>query len=195
MRRGLTLAALGGLWLALLAPGPAWPQTRDPIRDALDRVAELYHQKKFDEAELFAEEALSLSEEYYGEEHPTTAVMLNNLGELYREQKKYADAEAMHRRALGIRALKLGPESRAAGESMFNLGVVNQALGRAELAEQLYLRCRPILEATLGPNNPVLAIVYTQMAGFYRAQGRLAEAEPLERSAAAILAKVPRRGT
>ena len=47
-------------------------------------------------------EALAIRKKVLGEEHPSVATSLNNLGLLYNNQGKYDEAEKMYKEALAI---------------------------------------------------------------------------------------------
>ena len=87
------------LWLALW-PGAVQSQSA-ALMDAFRQFSDLYAQGRYQEALPFAEKALVFSKEEFGAEHPNTAIMLNNLAELYRAQGKYAEAEPLYPRRIG----------------------------------------------------------------------------------------------
>jgi tetratricopeptide (TPR) repeat protein len=62
----------------------------------------LRNQGKYDEARQFHERALAVREKVYGEEHPSTANSLNNLGITLHEQGKHDEARRYYERALAI---------------------------------------------------------------------------------------------
>ncbi len=59
----------------------------------------LYQQGRYSEAEPYAKEALRQGTEKFGPNDPSTALLLNNLAELYRAQGRYAEAEPLHQLA------------------------------------------------------------------------------------------------
>ncbi len=63
----------------------------------------LYQAGRYDEALPFWKKALKLGQREFGPEQPSTAMLLNNLAELYRLQGRYAEAEPLHKRALARR--------------------------------------------------------------------------------------------
>ena len=156
------------------------------LRNAADRAAELRAQGRYQEALPFAEEALRLSEQEFGLDHPNVATSLNNLAVLYKSQGRYADAEPLHQRALAIRETALGPEHPLAAQSLNNLAGLYQAQGRYAEAEPLYQSSLVIWQKALGPEHPDVAMSLNNLAGLYDAQGRYDEAEPLYQSSLAI---------
>ena len=55
-------------------------------------------------------EALVIDKKVSGEEHPSVATSLNNLGILYKNQGKYDEAEKMYKEALAIHKKVSGEE-------------------------------------------------------------------------------------
>ena len=55
----------------------------------------MYQAGRYDEALPFWKKALKLGQREFGPEHPSTAVLLNDLALLYRAQGKYAEAEPL----------------------------------------------------------------------------------------------------
>ena len=94
--------------------------------DAYNKFNELYAQGRYEEALPFAEQALKLSEQEFGLDHPNTALILNNLAELYSAQGKYAEAERLHNRSLAILEKTLGPEHPDFAVNLDNLARLYQ---------------------------------------------------------------------
>ena len=57
---------------------------------------------RFGEAEPLLRRALEIDKASYGEQHPTVAVRLNNLGQLLTDTNRFGEAEPLMRRALEI---------------------------------------------------------------------------------------------
>ncbi len=70
------------------------------LMEAYQQGGALYQAGRYDEALPFLKKALELGQREFGPEHPSTAMLLNNLAELYRFQGRYAEAEPLHKRAL-----------------------------------------------------------------------------------------------
>ena len=83
-------AAVRMVWLALVAHLVLWPGIAGAESEALmeqyNQYKALNEQGKYDEGLPFARRALELGEDEFGPDHPTTAILLNNLAELYRAQ-------------------------------------------------------------------------------------------------------------
>ncbi len=67
-----------------------WPGTThgqsSALLDAFNRYKELNALGRYEEALPFAEQALKLSEQEFGPDHPITADLLDNLAGLYHDQ-------------------------------------------------------------------------------------------------------------
>ncbi len=73
------------------------------LMEAYQQGEALYQAGRYDEALPFWKKALKLGQREFGPEHPSTAMLLNNLAELYRLQGRYAEAEPLYKRALARR--------------------------------------------------------------------------------------------
>ncbi len=136
-------------------------------------------QGRYQEALPLSQRALSIGESTLGAEHPTVAIWLNNLANLYRDQGRYEDAEPLYLRALSIDESTLGAEHPTVAIWLNNLANLYQDQGRYEDAEPLYLRALSISESTLGAEHPDVAIWLNNLANLYQDQGRYEDAEPL----------------
>ena len=97
---------LTSLWL--------WPTSRhaqsEALMEAYRQGQALYEDGRYEQAIPFYREALELGEQEFGPVHPTTALLLSKLGELYRNQGRYEWAEPFYKRVLAIDEKALGPE-------------------------------------------------------------------------------------
>ena len=143
-------------------------------------------QSLWQKAEHWSSQAVEVSEQRFGPEHPDTASSLNNLALLYRSQGRYSEAEPLYERALAISESQLGPEHPDTALSLNNLALLYGSQGRYSEAEPLYERALAIRESQLGPEHPDTASSLNNLAGLYRSQGRYSEAEPLYERALAI---------
>jgi hypothetical protein len=78
----------------------------------------------YSKAQSLYERGLAIYERVYGEEHPDTALVLNNLGALLVQQGSYDEAQTLHERALAIREKVLGPEHTDTAQSLNDLEAV-----------------------------------------------------------------------
>jgi serine/threonine protein kinase/tetratricopeptide (TPR) repeat protein len=95
---------------------------------------------EYDEAEATFLRALRIKERVMEPGHPSLAVTLNGLANVYRDQGRWADAERRYRRALDIRSSQLGPEDPALRETLTDYARMLRNAGRPGEAEALEAR-------------------------------------------------------
>ncbi|MCA2701396.1 MAG: tetratricopeptide repeat protein [Microcystis sp. M179S2] len=146
----------------------------------------MYQQGKYNEAIPLAEQALAISKQQLGDNHPLTAQSLNNLAGLYESQGRYSEAEPLFKQALAIRKQQLGDNHPSTATSLNNLAALYESQGRYSEAEPLYKQALAIRKQQLGDNHPDTATSLNNLALLYYSQGRYSEAEPLYKQALAI---------
>ena len=146
---------LATLLCLALWPAAAHGQSSD-LDAAYNRFVDLCAQGRYEQAIPFAKKTLSLGEQKFGHHHPTTAIFVNNLAQVYSAQGRYNEAEPLYERSLAIRETALGPEHPDVATSLNNLALLYQTQGRYTEAEPLYQRSLAILEKVFGPQRPVL---------------------------------------
>ncbi|WP_416666381.1 tetratricopeptide repeat protein [Egbenema bharatensis] len=166
------LAVVAERWTPLLPDSDAlWTLT------GLARVAA--GQSRWQDAEYWNTQYLSVSEHCFGADHPSTATSLNNLALLYRSMGRYSEAEPLYVRSLAIREQQLGADHPSTALSMNNLALLYRSMGRYSEAEPLYVRSLAITEQQLGTDHPHTATSLNNLALLYESMGRYREAEPL----------------
>ncbi len=141
---------------------------------------------QYAEAELLFKQAIAIGERVLGPEHPTLAIRLNNLANLYLNHGKYTEAEPLYQRAIAIDEKASGPEHPTLAARLNNLATLYTKQGKYTEAESLYRRAIAIDKQALGPEHPHLAKDLNNLATLYTNQGKYTEAEPLYRRAIAI---------
>ena len=130
IRRTLSLV-LTILWL--------WPTSlhaqSEALMEAYNKGQALKEAGRYEQAIPFWRKVLELGEQEFGPDHPTTAIFLNNLAELYRAQGRYEAAEPLYKRALAIKENALGPDHPNVATNLNNLAGLYYAQGRYEAAE------------------------------------------------------------
>jgi len=137
-------------------------------------------------ARPICQQALKVSQEQLGANHPDTAISLSNLASIYQAMGQYEEAEPLALRDLKICEEQLGANHPHTATSLSNLASLYRARGRYEEAEPLVQRALKIRKEQLGANHPDTAISLNNLAGLYRARGRYEEAEPLYQRALKI---------
>jgi tetratricopeptide (TPR) repeat protein len=152
----------------------------EDLATSLNNLAYLYYsQGRYEQAEPLYLQALELSEQVLGENHPDVATSLNNLAYLYYSQGRYEQAEPLYLQALELRKRLLGENHPDVATSLNNLAYLYYSQGRYEQAEPLYLQALELRKRLLGENHPDVASSLNNLASLYYSQGRYTEAEPL----------------
>ena len=76
------------------------------------------------------QDALTIGENRYGRDHPSTTFLLDNLAILYMDQGKYEEAEPLYQRALAISEKALGPEHPYTKKTQENYTNLLQKMGQ-----------------------------------------------------------------
>lgn len=150
----------------------------------------LYHLKRYDEAERLYREALSMKNEL-DDGDVDAAKSISNLATIVKVQKRYTEAEALYRQALAIRASMPG-EERELSATQRNLANLLYTVGEYEEAERLAREALAIRLEIYGPNHTYTASVANILARSLHAGDHLDDAEEYYRMALDILAQ--RRG-
>jgi tetratricopeptide (TPR) repeat protein len=152
--------------------------------DLLNRAGSYFHGRAtYSQAAALFREALAISENTLGPEHPDTAKSLNNLALLLKGQGDYAGARPLYERAVRMTEKALGPEHLATATSLNNLGSLLKDQGDFAGARPLYERALAIYEKALGPEHPDTAMTLVNLAIVFQEQGDLETARPfLERA-------------
>ena len=79
---------------------------------------------------------LSIRERVLGQEHPTIAEVLSNLGQVYMDLEKFQESKNCHFQARNIRMEKMESDHSELGDSILNLGMVFERC--SELREAAY---------------------------------------------------------
>ena len=129
----------------------AW-HSRDPEGSAAI-LAQIYRgqarvqmrRRSYEQATAPALEALRVTEQHYGEQHPRTASALSLLGIIYYRLKEFEEAEQTALRALRVIEKNYGEEAPQVSDLLITLGNIQKDGGRLEEAETSYRRAVKIL--------------------------------------------------
>ena len=139
----------------------------------------LYFHGFYPQSQSLHQQALVISKQVLGPDHPAVAESLNALALLSRLQGNYSQAEELHIQALAMREKMLGPDHPAAAESLNNLGVLYRSQGKYEQAEPLLWQALSIREKTLGSEHPDTLYTFVNLAKLYSEQHKYEQAEQL----------------
>ena len=143
---------------------------QNQLSDAYQRAGQL------DDALRALEEVLKSSCTLFGEKHPNTATVHQNLAALYYKTGRFADAGEQLSLAEGILEARLAPD-HPRFVSLWNAqALLKLAEGLPREAEQLFVQCRDAVEGTQGKNNLRQMVVLQSLARCRAAQGDLSGA-------------------
>lgn len=144
----------------------------------------------YDKAQTLNEALLARYRATLGDQHPSVADVLINLGAVRAELGDFSGAAARYREALVRTEAWYGSRHP---KTASNLTMLGRALVRLEETEQALLTLRraiAIQEAHFGADHPRVASALNEMGSLVRQLGRLDEAEAHYQRAAAIWRKV-----
>jgi tetratricopeptide (TPR) repeat protein len=151
-----------------------------------EKASRLTRTGKYREAVTLYEQILAGYRKHLGEEHPSTAVVLNNLAYNLGRLGRTEQARAAYERALGIYRRTLGELHPYTAACYVNLGARVNDLGLHAEAERLVRRGLALDRRLHGPDHPSVARGYNNLVAVLQAQGRFAEAQPLAERAILI---------
>jgi tetratricopeptide (TPR) repeat protein len=128
------------------------------------------------EAKADSERALKIYEDAHGTDHPTVAVVANNIGLILKDQGDLAGALECSRRALKIDEQVYGPDHPKAARNANNIGLILKAQGDLAGALDYSQRALKIDEQIYGPDHPNVATRANNIGLILKEQGDLAGA-------------------
>lgn len=140
-------------------------------------------------AQAYEEKALTIYRAVLGDEHPSTAMILNNLAITYEDRGKLKDAATLHQQALAIRRSTLGENHADTANSLHSLALIYRKQGKLEDAASLHREALAIRQHLLGERHAETANSLTDLATVYHDQGKLEEAFSLHQRALTIRRK------
>jgi tetratricopeptide (TPR) repeat protein len=150
----------------------------DDLHFAFTALGQFYTDRsEYSSAEKWYRQCVELLITRCGEQHPTTAISLNNLASLYQLQGNYAEAEPLFSRALAVHRQSSNTLNFATG--LNNLAGLYKLQGNYEQAEAMYLEALRLKKEVLGEVHPSVATSLNNLASTYYAQGRYSEAEAI----------------
>ena len=134
---------------------------------------------RYEEAERFLTGALKVQREALGERHPTTGATLRALGQNHQLQGHNRLGDSLYREAVGI--ARAQGDSLAMADYMVGWGVLKYRATAFAAAESLYQEGLAIRRRKLSPDDPMITVVLHNLGMVWAAQGKLKEAERLQR--------------
>jgi len=142
--------------------------------------------KELIKAEQSFQASLQIKRKKYKQNVASIAIVLSNLGELYRQQRKWKEAEELHKQAISDKENELGPEHPDLVTSLNNLAIVYRETNRLDEALPLLERARDIGKKAI-VDNPDERVNYAtalhNLAEWYALKKQFDKAEALYKEA------------
>jgi len=152
------------------------------LADSLNLIALIdYFQGKYTDAEQLYKQAVLINEATRGPESPQLATNLHNLGLLYFQQAKYKEAEKSERAALEILRKATSIDHDSFALSYATLGRIYSEVGNTAAAEKNFQDAIDEMTLVKGENGRRVGIMKHYQAEFLLSQGKLQQAEKIER--------------
>jgi len=175
--------------LLLCAAGPAaageteWKLLYDQADSHLQRG-------NFEQAELFAREALREAESVFGESHRATELSLSSLAYAHRFRGKYDEALPLFQRLVRIRTRLYGPEDPSTAIALHNNAEILIVQSKFAAAEQLQKKALAVFEKKYGLKHVHTASGLHNLGAILLKQEKYPEAERFLRRALAAKEQV-----
>jgi tetratricopeptide (TPR) repeat protein len=177
--------------LAIQQSLPIGERDADKMIDTLIDLGSVYSAVDTGEqATVYYDRALEMSEHTFGPEHPSTVRSLCYLALHWGGMGEYTRQESLLQQALAIQEKLLGPEDPEVAAILDSLGLLYYYLDETERAEPLLQRALAIREQAFGPEDLEIATSLHNLAVLYRWQSKYEQAEPLLQRALAIRERV-----
>lgn len=159
----------------------------DKMAVVANNLAAIYTQlTRYDEAEVFYKQAISIAEENYGKNSPYVSLGWLNLGQLYYESGKFAQAREVLTHSLSTLQ---SPEAKATmyyAINLHHLGEVDRLEGNFKEAENYYKQAIAAGATSIGKNHPYYAGALQNYGELLTRIGRYKDAETQFNEALAI---------
>lgn len=156
------------------------------VRHLNAKVSRLIDSGHYSDALSLAEDALTLSEEKLGADHPGMLQSLDNLARIHGVSYRFQDAETLYIKALRLIERSIGVDDISVAGVLNNLGVLYTRQQRYSEASSFLERSLRIRETLLDPNDPAIGVGLNNLAALYKDQGDYAAAEKLYKKALVI---------
>ncbi len=145
----------------------------------------LHTRGEYAQAQACEEQALAIYRALFGDEHPSTAMILNNLAVTYEDRGKLKEAALLHQQALAVRRSTLGENHLDTVTSLSSLASLYHEQGKLEQAASLYREAMATQRQLLGDEHPDTIATLVHLAEISRQQAKFAEAVSLYQQALA----------
>ena len=149
------------------------PQETPELAEATEltkSVAQLFKEKKFDEALPLAKRALEIRERSLPHNDPRVANSLSYLGDVYMAKREFDNARKTFERLLQVQEELAGPTDVRLANTLDRLALLYFEDRRPDKSEEMYQRALAMREKALGPENDQVAKTHYALGQFYRMQ-------------------------
>jgi tetratricopeptide (TPR) repeat protein len=158
----------------------------EDLSATLRNLAALYEaEARYDDSERMYERALKTAEELKGDADASLLPALNGLAGIYREQGDTRKARMEAERAISISSQNPKASVPETAESFALLGTILEAQANLEEAESWLQRSLNLRQQWFGGKAVITADTRVELPLIYRREGRLSDAEELDRMAIA----------
>jgi tetratricopeptide (TPR) repeat protein len=138
------------------------------------------------EAERQLLQALDLAEQKAGASHESDAMLMDDLGTVYRQTGRYDDAARIQHLALTVIEETVGIEHPQAATILEHLAMLEHARGQFTVGERFAREAAAIQERAFGPDHPRVANAFVVLALMLEGRGKLLEATEARQAAQLI---------
>ncbi|KAG9122900.1 hypothetical protein FRC07_000527 [Ceratobasidium sp. 392] len=155
------------------------------------RLALVYRESgRWEEAETLLRELVDVVKRVWGNEHPYTLTVMNNLAFMYSNQGRWDEAEVLLREVVEARKRVRGDEHPETLSAIGNLAATYSNQGRWAEAEVLQRAAVEVRKRVWGSEDPNTLRAVGNLAATYLSQGRWEEAEVLGREVVKVRKRV-----
>jgi tetratricopeptide (TPR) repeat protein len=140
-------------------------------------VAALLKEKKYEDAEVPAEEALELAQAEFGPEHLNVTKSLHALAQVRRGQGHIEEAETLFKKCIAMKIRLLGPEDVELAPPLENLAAMYRKQGMHAKALPFLLSAYDIKMKKYGLDDAFVAPTALQLGRVYREMKQYDDAE------------------
>jgi tetratricopeptide (TPR) repeat protein len=164
--------------------GPEHPSTVMTMNNLALQYTDL---ERWEEAETLLEEAVDGGKKIFGPESPNTLAMLFNLASTYQNRERADRAEDMAREVVETwKKIRSEDDIATLASTKLLVAILKDQEARVGDAEGLQRGLVETSKRVYGPRHEITRVVTSELAGIYRAQGRVDEAKGLEAEMSAV---------
>ena len=137
----------------------------------ISQAGQLRSNFRYIDALSLLKSALIIFEKFYGDEHPDTAEVYQQMADIYQDLNKFSEALTLYNKALEIREKVLGKDHPDTATTYNNMAGFFENQGDYEKALDFYGKALAIVGKVLGKDHPHTATTYNNIAAVLGYQG------------------------